>query len=111
MALPLNAPLLATLLVLAADNIPAFNIEPHCRALAEKTDFAQDRDVCLQQEQAARQQLGVEWTQFTPAGKSHCLRLSTLGNDPTYTELLTCLELDRDARQLREQNEQEKTAR
>jgi hypothetical protein len=108
MALPLNAPLLATLLVLAADNIPAFNIEPHCRALAEKTGFAQDRDVCLQQEQAARQQLGVEWTQFTPAGKSHCLRLSTLGNDPTYTELLTCLELDRDARQLREQNEREK---
>jgi hypothetical protein len=110
MALPVNAPLLAVLLVLAADNIPAFNIEPHCRALAEKTGFAQDRDVCLQQEQAARQQLGAEWTQFTPAGKSHCLRLSTLGNDPTYTEFLTCLELDRDARQLRQQK-RDKTAR
>jgi hypothetical protein len=111
MALPLNAPLLATLLVLAADKIPAFNIEPHCRALAEKTGFAQDRDVCLQQEQAAKQQLGVEWSEFTPAEKSHCLRLSTLGHDPTYTELLTCLELDRDARHLREQNERKKTTR
>ena len=42
----------------------------------------------LQQEQAARQQLGVEWTQFTPAGKSHCLRLSTPGNDPKTFELM-----------------------
>jgi hypothetical protein len=73
MALPLNAPLLATLLVLAADNIPAFNIEPHCRALAEKTGFAQDRDVCLQQQQAAREQLGVEWSQFTlPENPTAC---------------------------------------
>jgi hypothetical protein len=110
MALPLGAPLLAPLLVLATD-IPTFNVEPHCRAVAEISGFAQDRDVCLRQEQAARQQLGVEWARFTPAGKSHCLRLSTLGNDPTYTELLTCLELDRDARELREQNERAKTAR
>ena len=104
MALPLNAPLLATLLVLAADNIPAFNIEPHCRALAEKTGFAQDRDVCLQQEQAAKQQLVTQWREFAPAEKSHCVRLSTLGGDPIYTELLTCLELERDARILRERN-------
>jgi hypothetical protein len=86
-------------------------LSPIAAHLLKKPVSPKDRDVCLQQEQAARQQLGVEWTQFTPAGKSHCLRLSTPGNDPTYTELLTCLELDRDARQLRNQNEREKTAR
>jgi hypothetical protein len=103
--------LLATSVVLAADNIPAFNVEPHCRTIAVRTGVPQDRDVCLRQEQAAKQQLVTQWREFAPAEKSHCLRLSTLGSDPTYTELLTCLELDRDARRLRERNEQEKTAR
>jgi hypothetical protein len=98
----LSCPILATFFVLAADNIPTFNIEPHCGALAQKTGFAQDREVRLQQEQTAKQQLAMQWAQFTPAGKSHCLRLSTLGDDPTYTELLTCVELERDARSLRE---------
>jgi hypothetical protein len=78
----LSGPILATL---AADNIPTFNIEPHCGALAQKTGFAQDREVRLQQEQTAKQQLAMQWAQFTPAGKSHCLRLSKLGDYPTYT--------------------------
>jgi hypothetical protein len=40
--------------------------------------------------------------QFTSADKSHCLRLATLGGEPSYADLLTCLELERDARNLRE---------
>ena len=52
----------------------------------------------------AKDQLAKEWTQFAAADKSHCLQLSTIGGDPTYTELLTCLELERDARRLRERD-------
>ena len=38
------------------------------------------------------------------ADRSFCQRLATTGGtSPTYTELLTCLELQRDARNLREQ--------
>ena len=111
MLLPANAAFLAAFFVLAADNVPTFNVEPHCRTIAVRTGVPQDRDVCLQQEQAAKQQLVTQWREFAPAEKSHCLRLSTLGSDPTYTELLACLELDRDARRQREQNERRKTER
>ena len=111
MFVPVNTLLLATSVMLAADNIPAFNVEPHCRTIAVRTGVPQDRDICLQQEQAAKQQLVTQWREFAPAEKSHCLRLSTLGSDPTYTELLACLELDRDARRQREQNERRKTER
>jgi hypothetical protein len=41
-----------------------------------------------------------------PADKAYCQRLATTGGDPTYTELLTCLELRREARMLREKEEE-----
>jgi hypothetical protein len=104
MFLPINAALFATFFVLTADSIPAFNVEPHCRAIAKRTGLSQDLEICLQQEQAAKDQLDRQWAQFTSAEKSHCLRLSTLGGNPIYTELLACLELERDARELRERN-------
>ena len=60
-----------------------------------------DANVCVEKEQEARDQLVKQWTQFLPAERAHCLRLTTLGGDPIYTELLTCLEMQRDARRLR----------
>ena len=104
MLLPTNAAFLATFFVLAADNVPTFNVEPHCQTIAKRTGASQDLEVCLQQEQEAKDQLRRQWAQFTPAEKSHCVQLSTLGGDPIYTELLTRLELERDARELRERN-------
>jgi hypothetical protein len=104
MFVPINAALFATFFVLTADSIPAFNVEPHCRTIAKRTGVSQDLEVCMRQEQDAKDQLGKQWAQFTSGDKSHCLQLSTLGGDPTYTELLTCLELERDARKVREGN-------
>ena len=64
MFVPVNTLLLATSAMLVADNIPAFNVEPHCRTIAVRTGVPQDRDICLQQEQAAKQQ--QEWDQSGP---------------------------------------------
>jgi hypothetical protein len=58
--------------------------------------------VAWRREQAAREELVKQWAQFTPADKAHCLRLSTLAGDPTYTELITCLEIEREVRKVRE---------
>jgi hypothetical protein len=55
---------------------------------------------------ATRDQLAGE---FTSGDKSHCLGLSSLRGVPTYTELLTCLELARDARNLRDTNKRRTT--
>jgi hypothetical protein len=55
---------------------------------------------CLDDEKGARDQLVKEWGEFASADRSLCTRLSRTGGTPTYTELLVCLELARDARKL-----------
>ncbi len=65
-------------------------------------DGSRDRDSRLHRREGARDQLVRQWQQFVADDKSHCLSLSSAGGKPTYTELLTCLELHRDARNLRQ---------
>jgi hypothetical protein len=84
------------------DSVPTFNVEPHCRAVAAEATPVGDSAVCMQDEQKARAQLVQEWTQFTRADKDHCLPLALMAPEPTYSGLLTCLEVERDARRLRE---------
>jgi hypothetical protein len=104
MFLPMSTAILATTVLVAADEVPRLNVEPSCRVEVSKTIPNGDMEVCMENERSAREQLVREWTQFTPADKAYCLRLSTLGGEPSYTDLLTCLELERDARNLREKD-------
>jgi hypothetical protein len=97
--------LLVGLARLVADSVPTFNVEPFCRAVASRAAPVGDKDICLEKEREARDQLVQNWWQFPPADKAYCQRLATIGGDPTYTELLTCLELQQDARRLREKQE------
>ena len=91
----------AHLAIAVADPVPTFNVEPSCRqAAAGDIGIKQDLSVCLADEKGAREQLVKEWSGFTPADRGLCTRLSTTGSAPTYTELLVCLEMARDARRL-----------
>jgi hypothetical protein len=103
----LDAALLATI-ILVADRVPTFDVASHCRRVASQATPVGDPLACLREEQEARAQLVAQWTQFPAADRSYCGELTTLGGEPTFTELLTCLELRRDARRLREK-EQETT--
>ena len=47
----------AIVILVAADRVPAFNVEPFCRAVAMRAAPVGDKDVCLRQEQEARDQL------------------------------------------------------
>jgi hypothetical protein len=96
--------LTGSFLVLVADKVPELNIEPSCRAAAKSgvrmTDPAanpQDDSACKRDETTARDKLVEEWGQFTPTQRDHCVRLSSLGGSPSYVELLTCLELAKQA--------------
>ncbi len=102
MFLPFDVTVLSAFVLVAADRIPTFNVEPFCRVVASRAAPVGDASICMRKEMEARDQLAREWTQFVPADKAHCVQLSTIGGDPTYTALLTCLELQRDARNLRE---------
>jgi hypothetical protein len=99
--LHLDAGLLATAVVLvAADRVPTFKVEAHCRDVASRAAPVGEVEICVRKEWAARDRLVKEWSRFVRADKSHCLELSK--GEPTYTGLLTCLELAQEARKIRE---------
>lgn len=93
--------LTASHILLVANRVPEFNIEPSCLAAAEAAVTPnRDAKVCKREELTARGKLNNEWGQFTPTQKTHCMSLSTLGGSPSYVELLTCLELAKAAKSL-----------
>jgi hypothetical protein len=56
--------------------------------------------LALRRELTARDKLNDQWGQFTPAQQARCVSLSRLGGNPSYVELLTCLELAKAAKAL-----------
>lgn len=88
----------ASQLVLAADQAPVLNIEPGCRAAAAAAvTRGRDLNACMRDEDDARARLQEQWGTFNAAQRDHCVRLSTLGGSPSYVELLTCLDLAKQA--------------
>jgi hypothetical protein len=62
----------------------------------------------VKSEQAVREQIKKEWSTFTTADKTHCVALAKTGGEASYTELITCMEMWRDVRQLH--NEADKSS-
>ena len=92
-----------TLPLAAAERVPKINMDPSCRAAAEgNVGLAQSIDSCRQSELSAHDTLVKLWKSFPAADpdRHSCYRLTTTGTPGTYTELLTCLEMRRDARAL-----------
>jgi hypothetical protein len=93
--------LTAAHIVLTANRMPEFNIEPSCRAVAKDSVAPNsDADACKRDELTARDKLNDQWKQFTPAQRAYCVSLTELGGSPSYVELLTCLELAKAAKGL-----------
>ena len=97
-AIMLAAPLT---FVATADQVPTFNVHPTCQG-ADATAGAGGRgsDGCIKSEQSARDDLAKQWAQFPQADRTRCVSLTTMTQLPSYVQVLTCLEMARDARQL-----------
>ena len=54
-------------------------------------------------EQATREQIIKQWSQFSADDRRHCIAEATIGGESSYTELLTCLEMARNGRELHKQ--------
>ena len=91
------------LLVAVADRVPDLNFEPICRdGEAQKLGVKDDSAICIKDEKAARDQLAQKWDQFDSADRTRCVRMSTTERTASYVEVLTCLEMNHDARKLRQ---------
>jgi hypothetical protein len=53
------------------------------------------RAKCMQDEEAARDQLAKLWPQFKQSDASRCVHIVTTGGAANYTELLSCLQAAR----------------
>jgi hypothetical protein len=95
MLLHLPIVIMATLSPVAvSDTVPKFDVAKECRFEGGSTA---DIDRCHQDEAAALEQLKANWAQFTGVDKNTCHSVATVGGFASYVELLTCLEMAREA--------------
>jgi hypothetical protein len=105
---PLGPLLLSSqLLVAVADGVPNIDVKKTCRNAATVTGTLtqQDIDICVADEQGARDELVKDWAQFSVASKTQCVHASR-DYLPSYVEVLTCLSMARAAKGVLEEKTQ-----
>jgi hypothetical protein len=78
-----------------ADTAPKFDIARACQSEGGSNE---EQKRCADDETQARDALQTEWLQFTPSAKKMCYEEANIDSNPSYVELLTCLEMERDVR-------------
>jgi hypothetical protein len=104
--------LMMPILPARSDAFPVLNVQPLCHGIVSQGDAplqAGDQSVtmqeCLKAELDDRATMIKEWPQFSAADRKHCVAEATMGGESSYTDLLTCLEMARDVRQLKQSPE------
>jgi hypothetical protein len=101
----IGAAMAAALLgIAAAGGPPELDVRPSCRA-ADRVSVAvagadkahSDMKACLDDERTAKAALLKLWASFGPVARTQCVGMNRTGGPPSYVELLTCLEVMRDA--------------
>jgi hypothetical protein len=80
-----------------ADTVPSWDVTASCQAAARVAYNATPSErlqSCLASEQRTRDELNKNWSTFSAADRISCVKSLTFS--PTYTELMTCLEMRRD---------------
>jgi hypothetical protein len=82
---------------------PTLEVSVSCAAAAAVAISAgRDKDACLSDEKEAKDQLDKDWAAAKQDDKSLCLGNVDTGGPPSYVELLACLTVMKDYRQIRE---------
>jgi hypothetical protein len=86
-----------------ADSPPKLDVTISCSAAARGAISAgRDKESCLADERAAQDILAKGWSAFSAADKTQCIGNVKTGGPASYVELLSCLEVMRDAKKFRE---------
>jgi hypothetical protein len=82
-----------------AESPPNLNVGASCNAAARGAVTAgRDKEACLGDERAAKDALTNGWDNYDRAARAQCVGMNTTGGPPSYVELLSCLEVMRDAK-------------
>jgi hypothetical protein len=89
-----------------SQSVPNLNVKPVCRGIAQQALNPSETGgpdltfvACVKNEQATRAKLAGEWSTFWRSEKTNCIG-EQMGALASYTDLISCLEMARDARQL-----------
>jgi hypothetical protein len=86
----------------AADSPPKLDVVPSCNAAARGAiSSGRDREACLADERTAEDVLTQNWSKYDSADKTQCIGNVKTGGPASYVELLSCLEIMRDAKAIR----------
>jgi hypothetical protein len=89
----LVVPVALHLIAATGGGIPTLNVFPSCRTAAAAQIAPSGRmQTCLMSEQRAHDKLVKEWSDFSGTDRTTCVS-SMINFKPTYTELITCLEI------------------
>ena len=81
-----------------ADSPPKLNAGPSCDAAARGAiSNGRDKAACMGDERQAEDVLTKNWSQYTGAHKTQCVGMTSRGGSPSYVELISCLDIMRDA--------------
>jgi hypothetical protein len=88
-----------------SDEIPNFDLQPICRGIAEMASDPGERggpdlkfNQCIKSEQTIRENLAQQWSTFARSDREECVQDTMGGGLPSYSDLLTCLQMAEDAK-------------
>jgi hypothetical protein len=91
--------------VAVADDPPKLDMTTTCAAAAQYSISAgRDKEACLGDETTAQSTLAENWSKYNADDKNQCVGTVKTGGPPSYVELLSCIEILRDAKQIREED-------
>src|SRR5258708_787411 len=86
-----------------ADSPPQLNVAPRWGGGGRGGISAgRDKEACLVDERTAESVLAQNWSKYDPADKTQCVGNVKTGGPASYVELLSCLEIMRDAKAIRQ---------
>jgi hypothetical protein len=106
MLIPVTAlALVAQLTVAIADGVPHYNLAPLCHGIAQQGGMSllpnqtagKDYKGCISSEMTVRRQLVKQWPTFKASNKANCVGENSAGGLPSYTGLLSCLQMAQQA--------------
>lgn len=80
--------------------VPRYDVNPTCRAAAVSNGFTRPQSACMGDERDARAKLEKQWSRYGLAERRRCTVMTQTGGPPSYVELLTCLQIAKEASRL-----------
>src|SRR5580704_9533937 len=80
---------------------PTLQVGPSCEAAGRgAVVLGRNKEACLADETTAQDTLKQNWSKYSTTDKTQCVGMATTGGPASYVELLSCLEVMRDARNI-----------